>query len=132
MTQIIFPHSLHRLFDGTINSAFDAQRAASFAVDIHETDAEYRIVADLPGVAKNAVSVQVENNVLHIRTKAQSPTEQNENVLLGERAAGDMARAFRLSRRVDAENINATLKNGVLTITLPKAADAVSRKISVN
>jgi len=121
-------------------------RAASFAVDIRENDSEYRIVADLPGVAKDAVSVQVENNVLRINAKTATAAaakaakgkskdakdEQKETVLLSERVAGELSRAFRLPRRVDAENINAALENGVLTITLPKAADAVSRKITVN
>lgn len=135
MTQLIFHNPFPHLSDESNlarsfgNKLLGGQRATSFLVDIRDEETEYCIVADLPGVAKDAISVHVENNVLHIRATA---APQNENLLLGERATGEISRAFRLSRRVDAEKINAVLENGVLTITLPKAADASSRKIAIN
>lgn len=102
---------------------------SGFQIDIEEEDTQYRIHADLPGIAKEQVSLSVEDNVLSIRAKFQRPREQS---VYAERVRGDYARAFRLPRNVAVKNIQAAMNNGVLTLTLPKAEDATARKIEIH
>jgi HSP20 family molecular chaperone IbpA len=99
------------------------------AVDIYEKGEDLIVVADLPGVSKENLTVEVDNNVLtiHGRIKADVPSEPtvNEFELL------DYFRQFKLSRDVDQERIDADLKHGVLRLVLPKAEHARPRRIQV-
>ena len=92
--------------------------ANAVRVDIEEDDKQYRIYADLPGIEKNQVSVNVEDNVLSVRAKTES---SNNDALRRERLRGEFARTFRLPRQTDTKGIKASMKNGVLTVTVPKA-----------
>ena len=92
--------------------------ANAFRVDIEEDDKQYRIYADLPGAEKNQVSVSVEDNVLSLRAKTEAA---NRDALRRERPRGEFARTFRLPRKTDEKGIKASMKNGVLTVTVPKA-----------
>ena len=98
-------------------------------VDIFETAEGLMVTADLPGVAKEGLDVRVENHLLTIRGKAA-------HVAAGEPVCREYAlvnffRQFELNERVDASKISAELKNGVLTLSLPKAEEAKPRKIDV-
>lgn len=112
--------------------AFPAPSAA-FRVDIEEADKEYRIRADLPGVKKENVSVSVEDNVLSIGAKFQSETAENNSGkrVHSERVSGEYSRGFRLSRDIEADKIEAQIKDGVLTLRLPKSGAAAKRQVAV-
>ncbi|MGI9306758.1 MAG: Hsp20/alpha crystallin family protein [Gammaproteobacteria bacterium] len=106
-----------------------ARPDAGFRVDIEEDEKEYRIRADLPGVIKDNVSLNAEDNVLTVAAKFE---ESSENALRSERISGEYSRSFRLPRIVDAQNIAASMKNGVLTVSLPKAkTESAGRKIEI-
>ena len=98
-------------------------------VDIYETAEGLVVTADLPGVAKEALDVRVENHLLTIRGKtahiASSEPVYREYGLV------NFFRQFELNERVDTSKIAAELKHGVLTLTLPKAEEAKPRKIEV-
>ena len=98
-------------------------------VDIYETAEGLVVTADLPGVAKEALDVRVENHLLTIRGKtahiASSEPVYREYGLV------NFFRQFELNERVDTSKISAELKHGVLTLTLPKAEEAKPRKIEV-
>ncbi len=102
--------------------------AAGFRVDIEEDEKQYRLHADLPGAEKNNISVNVEENVLTVAAKLE---RRNKNAVRSERIGGEFSRAFRLPRAVDSQNIEASIKNGVLTVVLPKTETA-GRKIEIN
>ena len=89
------------------------------------------MIADLPGADENSVEVTLEKNVLTI--SAYPPEEKVENYSLefGEYGVGDFERKFVVSEDVDRERIEAKVKNGVLTLHLPKAGPAKARKIAV-
>jgi HSP20 family protein len=99
-------------------------------VDIFETEDALTVVADLPGVSKDDVDIRVEDSVLTIKGKANyTPTAsaaREEFVLQG------YYRQFKLSDEVDQSKISAETKNGVLTITLPKAEKTKPKRIKVN
>ena len=101
------------------------------ALDIHETAEGLVLEADLPGVPADQLAVRVEDNVLHIYGKVIWPVPDGARLLYEEIRPGDFYRSFILSDEVDTENIVADFSQGVLRLTLPKAAKARPRKIEI-
>lgn len=99
-------------------------------VDIFETENGLVVVADLPGVEKDAIDVNVEKNVLTL--KAKTKAQLAENLARQEFELLPFFRQFQLSDAVDQSKISAEMKYGVLTIHLPKVAEQQPRKIAVN
>jgi HSP20 family protein len=122
---------LNRMFSALEHEAFN--QAWVPAVDIYETDThEVVIKAELPDVKKEDIGVSVENNVLTLtgeRKPEQSKREQFQRV---ERRFGSFSRSFTLPTSVDAGQIAASYKDGVLTIRLPRREEAKPRQITVN
>lgn len=97
------------------------------AVDFQETEKEYIVRSDLPGLEKDKINITVENNMLTLQGVRQTSSETNDpkqGFYSQERSYGSFARSLPLPGPVDENNIHADYKNGVLTITLPKAASA--------
>lgn len=92
-------------------------------LNISENDKEFRIEAELPGVSEDDVEVTLNEDVLTIRgEKKAERTEREENYHVVERSYGSFARSIRLPFAVNPDNISASCRNGVLAITVPKAA----------
>lgn len=115
----------------------EAQEAGSYegrwfepAVDIYESDDALTLVADLPGVAAEDVSTDLRDNLLTITARMKNEGTQWKPVY-EEYAEGHYTRQFRLGQQIDQTKITATMKDGVLTLTLPKADTARPRKIQV-
>ena len=106
------------------------ERYVTPAVDIYETLEGLVVKADLPGVAKDGLDLRVENNLLTIRGRAghAAPGE----LLYREYELAHFFRQFELNDKVDQLKISAELKNGVLTLKLPKAEEAKPRRIEVH
>jgi Molecular chaperone (small heat shock protein) len=101
-------------------------------VDISETDAEYAIHAELPGVKKEAVKVTVQNNVLTVQgERSQEPTETGRKHHRIERSYGRFARSFTLPDTVDAGKVRAEYAEGMLHLHLPKSEKAKPKQIEV-
>lgn len=98
-------------------------------VDILETDEELTLYVDLPGVRSEDMELLFEQNELILRGKVQP--RASEQALLCEYGIGDFHRAFRIGNDIDTTRIQAVLKNGVLTVHLPKAAKMQPRRIDV-
>lgn len=101
------------------------------AVDIYERENEMLLIADMPGVDETSVDITLENNVLTIQGAVEPPFRGDYQQVYAEYETGDFQRAFTLTDEIDREKIEATVKNGVLRVVLPKAASAVARKIEV-
>ena len=99
--------------------------------DIFETEDALTVVMEVPGVSKEAVDISVENEVLKIEAKIDPSKYEGMEPLYTEYNVGHFARSFTLSNKIDQQQINAKLEDGVLTLTLKKAKEAVPRKISV-
>lgn len=99
-------------------------------VDIFETEGGLVVVADLPGVEKDQIDVNVEKNVLTLKAKPQQ--QLTEGLARQEYQLLPFYRQFQLSDAVDQAKISAEMKYGVLTIHLPKVAEQQPRKIAVN
>lgn len=100
-------------------------------VDIYETNEVIFIVADMPGVDENSVDITLEKGVLTINGYLESAPPENYSLAYAEYEVGDYQRSFKLSNEIEQEHIEATVKNGVLSLRLPKAGPAKARKIAV-
>ena len=102
------------------------------AVDIKDEDNKYVIRADIPGVKPEDIEVTMDNGVLTIRGERRfEETEEKENFKRIERSHGIFYRRFTLPDDTDAEAIEATGKDGVLEVTIPKTAERHSKRIEV-
>jgi|UniRef100_A0A7V6A345 HSP20 family protein len=100
------------------------------AVDIFETPQALVLVADMPGVGGDNVILDLKENLLVIQGQV-GPLPEKETMLAQEYAIGDYYREFQVGELIDKDKIEATVKNGVLTLTLPKAEKAKPRRIEV-
>ena len=109
-------------------------RPASFlpAIDVSENDAHYAITVELPGGKKDDVQVELHDGVLTIRGEKKSEREEKkEQRRYVERSYGSFSRSFRLPVNADAARLEASFKDGVLSITIPKTEEAKPRSIAV-
>jgi HSP20 family protein len=123
---------LNQMFANFHTEAFN--QAWVPAVDIYETDShEVVIKAELPDVKKEDIGVTVENNVLTLTgERKQEQSTKREQFQRIERRFGSFSRSFTLPTSVDAGQIAASYKDGVLTIRLPRREEAKPKQISVN
>lgn len=101
------------------------------ATDIHETEKEIHVVMDLPGVRQEQVEVTLENRELTIRARNTEEAPASHELVYREFGPTEYRRSFTLAEDVDRGNISARIKNGVLRLVLPKAAEAQPRRIAV-
>lgn len=139
MTSLIPFRRLDQLLDNVFEAgACCADGATDMArvlprADILEGEKEYRLVMDLPGVDRENVSVELEDQTLTVRGTRQEATPEGFKFLHGERAGRvEFARTFTLGRGVEASGIVARIERGILTVTLPKSEQALPRRIEVN
>jgi len=143
----VSPRALPRLRD-QIDELFDrfmhdfwsegphwlSERGFGFSTraDLAETDDEVTVKMDLPGVEPKDVDISLEGNVLTIRgEKKEEKEEKKRDYHYVERQFGSFHRSIQLPSTVDPEKVDATFKNGVLTVTVAKRADAKAKRIEV-
>lgn len=108
--------------------------AQSFApaVDVIEQEKAYLLRAELPGVSPSEVDIQIENDVLTLRGERKHESQdERDGYRRVERSYGSFSRSFVLPKGTNVDAIEARADNGVLTVTIPKAAAATSRKVEV-
>ena len=105
------------------------------AVDIHELKDRFTVEADFPGFDKEDIDVNVDNNVLTVSARHEDEKEEKEKgrVIRKERRVGTYARSFNLGKNIDESKIKAEFKDGVLSVSIPKAEVApATKKISIS
>ncbi len=117
------------LFGGSLGQASDLWAPP---VDVEETADEIVLTAELPGVNRDAIDIEMEDGVLTIQgEKKDERKEEGAQGLLYERRWGSFTRRFTLPRAVDSARITAQYENGILSIRVPKAEEAKGRKIEI-
>ena len=112
---------IHSFFNTDWNFPVRDTRNWSPAADVKETDNSFVLTADIPGLTKKDIKVNVANGKLSISGERSYETDQeNDNYHYRERRFGTFDRSFNLPDTVDEENISASFKNGILSIQLPK------------
>jgi len=118
-----------------LDSREEKTRAGKFYVpntDIFETEAALVVVMEMPGVDREAIAVNLEKDVLSVEGRIDFGRYDELKPLYTEYNVGHFTRSFSLSNEIDQENISASVSDGVLTLTLPKAKEATPRRISVS
>ena len=133
--QVARQQQINQLFEhffdkGVANAPVDAQWIPS--VDVREEPNRFVVLADLPGVASEAIEIQMDKGVLSIKgERANPPVAEGEKYSRNERRQGRFHREFALPDSADADGIVASGSNGVLEISIPKKAQSTPRRIQV-
>jgi HSP20 family protein len=132
-----FQDEMNRMFNqffrgGTGEEAGWGLRTWTPPVDIYETDDALVLKAELPGVSRDDVSIEIHQNTLILRGQRKHEAEvKEENYHRVERAYGTFQRSFVLPTMVDQEHVQATYKDGVLELRLPKSEAAKPKRIAI-
>ena len=110
----------------------ESQRSVAPLVDIYETDNDFVLVANMPGVSKKDIHLKLEENTLSIFGKINYEETVNRKYLLNENIIGNYFRRFRLSNSIDQTRIDAKFEDGQLIINLPKHERIKPRTININ
>lgn len=112
---------------------FEGQPQMQIKLDVKEDDKAYTVHADIPGVKKEDIQVNIEGNQVSIsaETKTEKEEKKGEKVLRSERYVGKVARSFTLAHDVDESKSQAKYSDGVLELTLPKKAVSATKKLAI-
>jgi HSP20 family protein len=110
------------------------ERAPTMRIDLSETDKDYQIKAEIPGVNKADIDVRIEGNQVTLSAEVRKEKQEKEEgrVLRSERSYGYASRSFSLGCPLDDAKAEARYDNGVLSLTIPKKAEAAGRKLSIH
>jgi HSP20 family protein len=122
--------------ESVLPSSFSAHQTDRFKMDVTEYQDKYVIVADLPGRSNGDVEVTLHHSELTIEVKPQVELDESRenkvNFILRERWIGAMKRTIKLPYTTTESNVNATMKDGVLTVTIKKEEAFMPKKIAVH
>ena len=124
---------MDRLFENSWMRPGDASRAERelrLPLDVYTTPSEIVVIANVPGLKPEEVSITLENDTLSVNGEIKAPME-NVDYVFQERPYGKFSRALTINVPVDTDKVEAAFENGVLTITLPKAEAARPKTIKV-
>ncbi len=109
------------------------EKSCQAAVEIVESDKEFTLYYELPGLSKKEVTISVEERQLHIKAARSSNTQSSddEQYCYSERIYGDFSRSFQLPKSVETSGITAEMRQGVLQVTLQKREQELARNISI-
>ena len=111
-----------------------AAAPAQFRMDITESDKEYQVLAELPGVRKEEISITINGNevAVAVEVKQEKVLKNGDTVLCAERFYGTLKRAFSLGQEIDEASAQARYNDGVLELTLPKKTAAAAKRVAVH
>jgi len=113
--------AMERMMEETFTEPRDTEREMLLAVDVQASDESYEVNALVPGLEADDVEIEIINNTITLRGQFKSLSKENAKYLLSELPAGAFNRVITLPTEVDAAKTQASLKNGVLTLSIPKA-----------
>ncbi len=129
-----------RMFDETPNNTFGSRLMQKFyetadpVVELRDKKDEYELVAEVPGMSSEDIEIRLSDGMLRLSgEKSESHVEEGESFMFSERHYGSFERAIKLPSGIDHEKISADAKDGLLTIHIPKSAEArqKERKIPI-
>ena len=111
-----------------------ASAPTQFRMDVTENDKEYQVLAELPGVKKEEISITINGNEVAVSAEVKREKDVNNGgtVLRAERFYGKIQRAFALAQEVDEATAQAKYSDGVLELTLPKKTMAAAKRLAVH
>ena len=114
--------------------ALPAETELKIKLDVKEDDKAYTVRAEIPGVKKEDIQVDINGNQVSLRAEVKQEKEEKkgEKTVYSERSYGMVSRSFQLPDEVDAKETKADYKDGMLTLTLPKKSNGAVRRISIS
>ena len=119
------------LFDGMFGNTM-SHAGSRPAVDVRENDDQYELIAELPGMDQKDVNVNINDGLLSIEARREVKEKEEDKYLLQERRSEYLNRSFRLPKNIEQGKIKADFANGLLTLKLPKVAEAKPQSIKIN
>lgn len=124
--------SFNSLVNEFFSDAFNALDTKSFKTDVKETDENYIIESELPGLSKDDINIEITDDYLTISAQNEEKIEEeNENYIRRERRTGSFQRVFQIDN-VKEEEIDAKYENGILEVTLPKKEKKTPKKKTID
>lgn len=108
------------------------EQRVSFPIDLREEPEAYVLTALLPGVEAEALEIEIKKDTVKIQGEFEHGRDEDANYLMVERPAGPFSRKLVLDSPLDSDAADASLRNGILTLRIPKAKEALPRTIKVN
>ncbi|MBW3580485.1 MAG: Hsp20/alpha crystallin family protein [Actinobacteria bacterium] len=122
-----------RELDRLAQQAFGTRtRPAAMAMDAYRQGDRFVVHFDLPGVEPSSIDLTVEKNVLNVSAERRWQPSDDQEILASERPQGTFSRQLMLGESLDAERVEASYDNGVLTVTIPVAEQAKPRKVEIS
>lgn len=127
----VFPELFRGVFQPAKASGGDA---LEIRVDVKESNGDYTVHAEMPGVKKEDINVQIDGNRVSIsaEVRRESEKKEGERVLRSERYYGAVARTFSLASELDDAKASAKFENGVLTLTIPKKSAPAAKRLTIS
>ena len=127
---------MRSMFDDMFQDLFapslqQAERGASLPMNVSETAEAFELAFELPGIDEDAIQVQVDGNQLSVSAERKFEKVEDTDYHRVEHRYGSFARSVSLPSEVRMDEVHATFKNGLLTVTVPKAEPSVSKKIEI-
>lgn len=130
----VFPELFRGFFQPATRGTGESDSALGIRVEVKEADGEYKVQAEMPGVKKDDIHVQIDGNRVAIsaEVKRESEEKEGERVLRSERYYGSIGRSFQLASEVDEGKASAKFEDGVLTLVLPKKQAPESKRLQIS
>jgi HSP20 family protein len=129
---VSLPREINRFFNDFGLDVWNTDTVWSPAVDITETENGYEVKAEIPGMKKDEIKINYEDDMLTLSgERNHEKEEKNKNYHRIERHYGKFQRSFYLPKHVKADVIKANYKNGVLTVNIPKSEEAKPKEIAI-
>ena len=125
-------NAMNRMFDDTLTEQTPSEREMLLAVDVKAGEDAYDITALVPGLEAEDLDIEVLNNTVSIRGEFKSDGEEESKYMVCELPSGRFSRVISLPTATDASMVEATIKNGVLSLHIPKAEADRPKVIKVN
>lgn len=111
----------------------EGEQARPARIDVLEQNGEYKVFAELPGVKKDDIKVEIDGNQVSISAEVRNERDarEGERLLHSERYYGRIARSFRLDQEVDESRTTARFENGILELSLPRKAQPSAKQITI-
>lgn len=141
MNNITRPATFDEFFNDYFGSAlfvppyaYAGETELTMKLDVNEADKSFTVLAEIPGVRKEDIAVEIDGDTVSLRAEVKREREEmdGDKTVYSERSYGIVARRFSLPAEIDEAGVSAEYKNGVLRLTLPKRTGAAARRVAVS
>jgi len=128
----LIAESRRRMLRKMMDETYNTDRVLSFPLEMKATENDYTLKAMLPGLSAEEINIRYEDSVLTIDGEYTSISEEGKECLFSEMPVGRFSRSLEIKEAIKVDKIEASMKDGILTILIPKAEEAKPKMIKIN